>query len=143
MTDLTAANAVFTLAVTGLFPAPLQLQGFAADDIFSIDPIAASETIMGVDGKLSGGYINVEVTQNVTLQADSASMFIFDQWYLTQKFAQKIYTANGIVILPGLSTKWTLTKGFLKTYPPVPDVKRLVRERKFAITWESVVPASF
>lgn len=142
MADLTAANCIYMLSITGLFPAPQQLQGFAADDVFSTDAIAASETIMGVDGKLSGGYINVEQPQSISLQADSPSIFIFDQWYLNQKFGNKIFTANGVVILPGLGSKWTLTKGFLKTYPPIPDTKKLLGPRRFGITWESIVPVN-
>lgn len=142
MADLTGANCIYMLAVTGLYPVPQQLQGFAVDDVFSTDDITASETLMGVDGRLSGGFINVEVPQAITLQADSPSVPLFDQWYLNQKYNKKVFIANGIVILPGLGSKWTMTKGFLKGYPPIPKVGKLAGPRKFGITWESVDPVN-
>ena len=52
---ITGASAVIMLSVPGLFSTPQQLQGFATDDIFDTAAIASAETLMGVDGNLSGG----------------------------------------------------------------------------------------
>ena len=48
MATITAANAVFALAVTNLFPSPQTLQGFAADAMFAVDETDIAEIVMGV-----------------------------------------------------------------------------------------------
>jgi len=47
--DLTGANSIYTLAISSIFPSPQQLQGYAADDVFTSDPLESTETLMGVD----------------------------------------------------------------------------------------------
>lgn len=141
MASITAANAIFLLQIPGVFPIPLQLQGFSADDIFDFDPLTPVETSMGVDGILSGGFVNVPVKQSITLQADSASNNIFDLWQAAQKTALDTLIANGTVWLISIGTKWAMSTGFLTTYPPVPGAGKILKPRKFEITWESVSPS--
>lgn len=141
MATLTAANAVLMIGITNIFPVPQQLQGFAADDVTDFESIEASEAVMGVDRRLSAGFVNVAIKQGITLQADSTSNFLFDFWFTTQKQLQDLFFANGLLVLPGLSTQWVLTRGALTAYKPVPDVRKIAQPRKFMITWESVIPA--
>jgi hypothetical protein len=141
MTSITSANAVFMLSISTIFPSPQQLQGWASDDAFTTAVMKIAETMMGVDGLLSGGYVNVPVEQEVALQADSPSNAIFDQWRAAQLQVQDVYTATATIQLPGLGLKWAMTKGFLTGYPPLPDVKKLLQPKKFGLTWQSVVPA--
>jgi hypothetical protein len=143
MATITAANAIFTLSISDLFPAPQRLQGFAADDIFDTDAIESAETLMGVDGVLSAGFVFVPVKQSISLQADSASNNLFETWWTTQQSVQDIFFASGIVILPGISKKFTMTQGALTTYAPTPGVKKLLQTRKYGITWQSVIPAVY
>lgn len=138
---ITGANAVYLLAITDVFPTPQQLQQFAADDVFSTDPLGSAEVIMGVDRRLSGGFVAVPVKQSISLMADSDSMDVFDQWWAAMQAEGDTFIANGVVLLPSLGQKWTLTKGFLTDYMPIPDTKKLVQARKFGITWESVSQA--
>lgn len=142
MASITAANAVFMLGITSVFPSPQQLQGFSADDIFGTDPMESAEVSMGVDGRLSGGFVFVPVKQGISLQADSISNQLFDNWFTAQQTAQDTFIANATVLLPGLGKKWTLTRGFLTTYPPIPDAGKLLKPRRFGITWERVRPAA-
>jgi hypothetical protein len=141
MATLTSANAVVLISVASLFPTPQQLQGFAADDVTDIDPLDNAELVMGVDGILSAGFVFITIKQAITLQADSASNFIFDSWYQTQQQARDLFPATGLIILPGLQTKWTLSNGFLSSYKPMGDVKRYVQPRKFEITWQTISPS--
>jgi hypothetical protein len=137
MTSITGANSTFTLSISSLFTIPQQLQGYATDDSFATEPLQSAEVMMGVDGLLSGGFVYVEVKQSITLQADSPSAPIFDQWYYAQQQIQDVYVASGIITLPSVGLKYTMTKGFLTSYPPLPDVKKLLQPRKFGITWQS------
>jgi hypothetical protein len=138
--SITSANAVIMLSLSPLFTAPVQLQQFAADNIFGTDPIDASETSMGVDGFLTGGFVNVPTRQSFHLQADSPSNYFFDQWYLQQKALQDTYIASGTIILRSLGSKFKMVRGFLKTYTPIPPAGRVLGPRVQTIEWQSAVP---
>lgn len=139
---ITSANAIVMISVTPVFPVPIQLQGFSADDIFSTEALDSAETIMGVDGKLSAGFVFVPVKQNYQLQADSVSNDLFDQWHAAEQQAKEVFAAQGQVVLLGLGVTWTLTKGFLTSFPPMPDGGKTLKPRKYGITWERISPAS-
>jgi predicted ABC-type sugar transport system permease subunit len=140
MGNITAANAVFTLTIPNVLLAPVQLQGFSADDVFDTTPLEAAETQMGVDGILSAGFVFVAVEQGITLQADSASVSVFDTWR-AQEYANKTkYPASGQIKLPAISTKWSMVQGFLRTYPIIPNAGRVLRPRKFIIMWQNAFP---
>lgn len=134
---LTAANAVLTIQIAGLFPA-VQLQGFSADDVTDISDLAVAEAVMGVDGVLSAGFVFVPVIQGITLQADSDSCAIFDQWNGQQQATRDVFRAQGVLILPSIGSKWSLNRGVLTGFKPVPDTRKILQPRKFAITWESM-----
>ena len=140
MSTITSANAIYTLSIAGLFPSPLQLQRFSADNVFSTQPLASSEVMMGVDGFLSGGFVFNPVVQTISLQADSASNNVFDQWHQAQQAAREVYIAQGIIILTAIGKKWTLDRGFLTSYPPIADAAKVLQPRRFGITWNSIVP---
>lgn len=139
MGDITSANVVFMISVPLILPVPQQLQGFGADDIFDTDAVEATSTMMGVDGKLSGGMVFVPKPMSVTLQADSPSIGFFDAWYQAQQAAMSAYAAQGNVTFPSLGTTFAMLTGYLKNYKYMPDAKKLLQPRKFTIEWESVV----
>lgn len=139
--SLTAANSVIMLVIPNLFDSPQLLQGYAADDVFDVDQVKMAETLMGVDGRLSGGFIYEAVQQTINLQADSASAQIFDAWYQASVAQADVYPANATITLPGLGQKWTCTRGFLTSGNPMPSVKKLVQPRKWLVMWQAVSPA--
>ncbi len=141
MASITSANAVYTLSITALYNTAQQLQGFAADEIFSTDPLESAEVMMGVDGILSAGFVFVPVKQMIALQADSASNALFENWWSSQQQIKDVYFANGQITLPSIGRKFTLTQGVLSTYPSVADAKKVLQPRKYGITWQSIVPA--
>jgi hypothetical protein len=138
MATLTSANCVFMLSITSLFPAPQQLQGFSAEDIFSTEPVDPVEVLMGVDGLLSGGWTPTPKKQTISLQADSASNLIFDAWQAAQEQVRDAYIASGFITLPSTSTIYTCVRGFLTTFSPTPDAKKILQPRRFGITWQNV-----
>jgi hypothetical protein len=139
--SITSANSIILLSITGLFPVPQQLQGFAADDIFDVGDIAPAEISMGVDGKLSAGYVNVPVPLGIMLQADSDSNDLFDAWYAANRASGDIYFANGVVRLPSVQRSFALKKGVLMGYKPAPDGKKILQPRKYSIMFESMIGA--
>lgn len=141
MSTLTAANSVFTLGIAGLYPVPQLIQGYATDDAFAFPDVKPGEAMMGVDGKLSGGYLPYPTEQDITLQADSASILIFDDWLAAQNAAKEIYIANAVLAYPAIAKVFTLTRGILTMTSPAPTAKKLLQPRRFHITWESCSPA--
>lgn len=140
MSSITSANSVIYLAIAGLFPTPQQLQGFSADAIFDTEKLNNAEVSMGLDGHLSAGFIFKEVKWNVTLQSDSDSNFMFDQWYNAQQGGRELLPCSGVVLLETLNSKWTLNRGFLTGYQPIPAAKKILEPRNYELTFESIVP---
>lgn len=138
MTTITAVNAIITLTIPGVFNQPQQLQQFAVDDVADVDTLTLCEELMGVDGVLSAGYVFNAVKYTFTLQANSPSCFVFDQWKQAQDSAQETFPANGNLLLRSLGTKWSWTRGFLKEYSPAPNVKKILQPRKFGVVWQRV-----
>jgi hypothetical protein len=141
MPTITAANSVFMLTVVSLFPTPVQLQGFSADDMWDTEAIDNAETMMGVDGYLSAGWVAVPRVQTITLQADSPSNDFFDSWAGAQETNRELMVANGIVRLPALSKSYALVRGFLTQYKPMAQLQKTLRPRPYRITWNSITAA--
>lgn len=141
MPSITGATAAYQLSIENLYNSPQLLQGFAADDVFSTPAIKSIETLMGVDGKMSAGFVFVEIPQSISIQADSPSGRLFDDWWTAQQSQQDVYFANATVFLTALGQKWQMTRGVLSSYAPIPDVKKLIQPRKFEITWNNMSPA--
>ncbi len=142
MASITSANSIVMISIASVYTTPQQLQGFAADDIFSTDTMEIAETMMGVDGRLSAGYVFVPVKWSISLQADSPSNAIFDNWRAAQVSAGDVYFASATVNLPSLGKTYDLVNGVLTSYPPIPDAGKTLKPRKFGLTWESVTPAN-
>jgi hypothetical protein len=141
MASITSANAQILLSIPSLFPIPQALQGFAAEDVFDVDPIEPVEAIMGVDGILSAGFVFVPVSQNFALQADSPSIILFDTWWTAMQIAKDVYFATATILLPGLGKKWAMNTGVLRSYKPMPDAKKVLQPQRFRIEWQSALPA--
>jgi hypothetical protein len=143
MGDLTAANVSFVITVPLLLPAPTTLSGFAADDIFDVDDVDATDVVMGVDGILSGGMIFAPKPMNIALQADSTvSIAFFDAWYQGQEANYAAYPAQAVITFTGINTSYLLTTGFLSRYKPMPDAKKMLQPRKFRVTWQTIIPTT-
>lgn len=139
---LTSATTVFALSVRNLFPTPVALQGFATDDVFDTESLASAEVMMGVDGNMSAGFVYVPVKQGITLQADSDSNDIFDDWWAANQVNADVFFADAIITIPAIQKQWTMTKGVLSQWKPLPDVKKLLQARKYEITWSRVLPSN-
>jgi hypothetical protein len=138
---LTVANSVLMIVIPDLFPVPQQLQGYATDDVFSTEAVDSVETIMGVDGLLSGGWMPTPKRMTIILQADSASTLIFDVWQQAQEAVLDAFLADMLVSLPSLGRSYACTKGFLTSYTPMPDARKVLQPRRFQITWQSIIGA--
>ncbi len=136
MTTITAANTIFTIAIINLYPVAQQIQGYAADDVTDAEAQVIGEGMMGVDGILTAGYINVPFVQTINLMGDSPSNDIFDAWAAAENQIQDKYAATGLIVYPSLGRKLPLVKGFLTSYKPIPAGKKVLQPRAFTVTWQ-------
>lgn len=139
--SITGANSTYNLSISTLFPAPQQLQGYAVDDAFTTNALKIGDTQMGVDGFLSGGFVYERLEQEIMLQANSPSVAMFDQWAQQEYLAVEKYVASAIIQLPSVGIQFTMTKGFLIDYPPIPGVKKLLQSKRYTLHWERAIPS--
>lgn len=137
-TTITSANSVFTIVVPGLFPSPVQLRGYATDKALTTEAVDLAEVQMGVDGRMTAGYVPNPVKQTITLQADSPSKDIFASLIQATKTAREVYYVSGSISLPSTGEAFTLTRGILTTGKQIPDAQKVLQPVDFVITWESV-----
>ncbi len=137
-TTITSANSVFTIVIPGLFPAPVQLHGYASDKAFTTEALDLAEVQMGVDGRMTAGYTPNPTKQTVTLQADSPSKDIFTALIQSMKTAREVFYISGSIALPSTGESFTLTRGILTNVKQLPDAQKVLQPMDFIITWESV-----
>lgn len=140
---LTSANAILLIAVDLVFPVAQRIQGFSTDDITDIDAVEPGEMVMGVDGRLSAGFVPTSFRQNISLQADSESNDFFDVWATYERNRREKSTASGTLIIPGVKRQHTLYRGFLRSYVPIPALRKTAQPRRFTIEWERHYPAPY
>jgi hypothetical protein len=141
MSTITSANSSFAIAILGVYTSPQSIQGYATDDAFLVEAIEKVETRIGIDGKLSAGYVFNPYKQSITLQGDSASFDIFNNWQLAQDAAREVIAAAATIIHPAIGYRYTLTNGYLSKFKAMPDAKKTLQTLQFEITWEKIVGA--
>jgi hypothetical protein len=138
MGDITSANSVLALGAQGVFPTPVQLQGFAADDAYSMASVEISENMIGVDGIKSSGFLPTMPEMRVVLQADSTSNDFFEAIYNAGQSAQGTVALFGTLLQPSIGKAYTLTNGTLKGYTPIAAAKKVLQAREFSIVFQGV-----
>lgn len=141
MATLTAANSALSLIVRGFFPIPQAIQGYATDDAFATDDVNNAEVQMGVDGNLSAGFVPTPTVLNITLQADSPSIAMFDAVLAAQKAQKELMVWDGVMIIPGTGNKYAFTKGYMTSNSPTDTAKKILQPRKFQITYQDLSKA--
>lgn len=143
MATITASNAVFLLSVAGLFPTPQKLQEFGVDDAFTADVADTAETQVGVDGYGVAGYVPRTVPMTIRFLASSLSLDLFEQWIGAQDAAGEILYSSGLISQPSIGRKYTLYRGTLMRVSTMADVRRVLQNREFHISWlpQGPVPA--
>lgn len=144
MATITSANAKLTLTVRsalGIVVGPFTVQGYASDDAFATEAVERAQALMGVDGKMSAGYVPSLTPQVITLQADSPSVALFETWEGAQAVLKDVLFADGVLALPGVQKGYALIKGVMTRLTPMPQGKKVLQPVTYEITWETVQPA--
>ena len=134
--DLSVANIVVTLAVPGLVSLTV-LQGYAPDDIYAIEAADTGETMMGLDGILSAGYVPVPRVIIFKQMANSPTQQFFDNWGAGEDLARQKFPAFGNIIYPGLFKQAILQTGILRAREFLPNAAKLLQPQTFRVEWQS------
>ncbi|WP_267550380.1 phage tail fiber protein [Rhizobium rhizogenes] len=136
--SLTAANAVITLTIPGLFNSPVQIQGFTADNVYEMPTVELTQTAMGVDGYLSAGFVFNPIDQTFSIQADSNANVIFDTWAATMLTQRDTFRVSGETTLKSIGRSFICTNGALISWAPAPAAQKILAPRQALIRWQSV-----
>ncbi len=137
---ITSADSTFVISSADFALAATIIEGYAADAAFAMESAQTAETVMGVDGKLSAGWVPRPYVQTITLQADSPSRDVFDAIVAAQDAGRTIYRLNGVTTLPGNKRSYTQSRGVLSQHQAMPDGQRVLQPTVYQITWERVIP---
>ena len=135
---ITSADSTFVISSSDFALAAAALEGYAADAAFAMDNVDTAETALGVDGKLSAGWIPRSYNQTITLQADSPSRVIFDGILALQDKDRTIVRINGVINTPGNQYSYILSRGLVKNYSAMPNAQRVLQPMTYVIEWETV-----
>lgn len=136
---LTNANSVLTLTCSDLGIGPVQIQGFATDDMFDTPEVKPAEVMVGVDAKKSQGYVPFLVPFDFTLQADSTSIDIMDALQEAQEAVNETFEISVSLSAPGLGKLWTFQNGTLTSFKKTPVGKKTLGPQKYQITFEKMI----
>jgi len=139
---ITSANSVYMLSINGLYPSPQKLEGFMAEASFATAAVEPAETVMGVDGHLSGGWLPTAVKQTISIMPDSPSYAMFENWINAMKAQREVMTADATISIPSLGKTYTCTRGFLTQTRMMPDAKKVMQGSEFEITWNDISPSN-
>lgn len=132
---ITSANAVFMLSVASVFPTAQQIQDFGVDEAFDTEAVETAEIQLGVDGIAVAGWVPRLVKQTITLLASSQSFTMFEDWITAQDKINEILYASATITIPSIARKYSCAQGVLSRYPSLPNVRKVLQQRQFEITW--------
>ena len=138
---ITSANSVVSIIVAGLFPSPVQLQGYSTDKAWDTAAVVLTETQIGVDGRKTAGLVFNAVKQTYSFQADSPSIAFFEAIFAAQRVARDVYYITAIVDLPSTGQSYVCNKGTLEDYNSVASAGKVLNAREFSVNWGSIIPA--
>lgn len=123
---LTVANSSLIITVEGLYPSGVRLEGYAADNVFETAAVENAEIVMGVDGKLSAGYVFNPIQFTVNLQADSPSLDVFESIWQREASTRDKLRVGFSAALPSTNKRYVLRDGFFQSYQ-APQAQRTLQ----------------
>lgn len=139
---ITAATATVFLTVDGLFSSAQQIQGFGTDSMIETDDVAPGVAEMGVDGRLSVGWVPTPKVVKLTLAADSPSRDLMEDWIQAQDQQREVLPCNLVVNMPAIGRTYTYSRGVITAGRTQPNAGKTLAPAAYAITFESCVGAA-
>ena len=134
---LTTANSTLAMTTEALYTSAQRVQGYAADDAFDFEAVENGEYSMGIDGKLSAGFVFNAIPFTMTLQADSPSLGLFENIWSYEYSNRTKLTQNVTVTLPAVSKRYELKNGFMQSYK-APSGKKILQPAVVVFTFNTL-----
>lgn len=132
---LTSADATIILSVNELYPNGVKLEGFSTDAMMATEDVTIAEARMGVDGRLSAGYIPSPKNITITLEATSPSLEVMQTIFNYNETTLSQPECTMTITIPSLQEVITLTQGCLTKGRPIPDLKKLLDPTNWGFTF--------
>ena len=138
---ITSAHSACVLSGPALPVAAVAGAGDAVDTAWSLEDVETAVAQVGVDGKMSAGWVPRLNAMTISFTPDSESITMFDAIVTAQDTMKTIYTVQGTLSLPSVNKAYTLSNGVITQFKAIPDGGRVLQPQSYRITWESVKPA--
>jgi hypothetical protein len=132
--SITSANASIVLTIPGVYSSGVILQNFAVNDILEPDPQTLTESRVGADGEVVGGYVFNLSKFRMMFQANSDSIRVFYDWKAAQDKDTDVYPASMKIIAPALGLDVDLEDVYCETLPFMPPLKKVAEELTVTMT---------
>jgi len=134
--DITSAtSSVSMLSTNGI----TDFEGYSADDIFTADSVDFVETRIGVDGKMSAGYVPQIKTVTFNFEASSKSLPSLLNLYAISEATRTPVFVTLTVFIPAISKKF-ICEGVMKGTKPMYDAKKTLEPMPIKFDFESIIP---
>lgn len=138
----TAASVIVTLVADELYPTGRNIEGFAEDALRDLESVVRNEATMGVDGKLSVGFVYYPTNITFHLMPDQDGYSVFEMIAQVQQTLVAPIFLSMTIVDPGLKRKYTLTKGALLNWVQMPNANRVMQPADAELifercTWET------
>lgn len=144
MADITSANATLVLTVPAVFSTPQVLYGFATDDAFATEAVTVAETMKGVDGIMSFGFLPFITPMALTFQADSPSIpNTMETWISAEIATRQKFAGNLSITLAALGKAYQMINGVLVNITPIPPGKKVLMPQTYHIHWDQWIPQPY
>jgi hypothetical protein len=135
---LTNANSSMAMTTEALYPSAQRIQGYATDDAYEGAAVENGEYLMGIDGKLSAGFVFNAAGLTMTLQADSPSLLLFENIYQYEQTNRTKLLQQVTISIPGLGRRYSYKDGYMTSYK-VPAGKKIMQPAVVEFTFARAV----
>ncbi len=136
---LTAANSKFSLSIPGIAIPLFTLSGYAADAAFVVESTEQTQSIIGVDGEASTGFVPALTTMTVTLAPTSNAIAAFEAWYNAQELAKEAFIARAAIDLPSMQRSYQIGHLALQQVQKVPGAQRILQPMTYQLVAAQIV----
>ncbi|EOV0997660.1 hypothetical protein AABD69_08970 [Edwardsiella piscicida] len=140
--DITSANSKLRLVVPAYYPGGIDVDDYAADNMFDTAPLQNAEEIMSADGKYHAGFVFNPADFTITLMPTSSALGKLEDMVAAERTAIAKFVVNATLVVPSLNKKWTMVNGVLFSMPPLPPGRRILQPRPVVFHFETITPSA-
>lgn len=132
--SITSQDAAITITIPGVYSSGVLLQGFAVNDILDPEPTTLTESRVGADGEVVGGYVYNLTKFRMMFQANSDSIPVFYAWKAAQDAQGDVIAASMKIVSNALGLDVNLEDVYCESLPVLPPLKKVAEELTVAMT---------